>query len=70
MSKLKSDNDLSGTVTGAFVLIGLGTMILLINSGILPRWNDAWPAILIVIGVAMLVGAMFKKKKSDDGGQS
>ena len=47
--------------TGAFVLILIGTLFLLINLGVLPvaelrvllaKW---WPLILIVIGVALLV---------------
>jgi hypothetical protein len=46
--------------TGAFVLILVGTIFLLINLGVLPvaelrvllaKW---WPLILIVIGIALL----------------
>ena len=69
MQKEKPDSDQSGTITGAFILIGLGTLFMLINAGIIPDWGDAWPAILIVIGLAMLIGTIFKKKTTDEDKQ-
>jgi hypothetical protein len=44
-------------------LIGLGTLFLLINTGVLPDWGESWPAVLIIIGVAMLIGSFFIKPK-------
>lgn len=69
MSHEKQHSDRSGTVTGALILIGLGTLFLLINAGVLPDWGEIWPAILIVIGLAMLVGSFFKKTKKVENGQ-
>ncbi|MBI4294744.1 MAG: hypothetical protein HY669_01090 [Chloroflexi bacterium] len=39
----------------AIILIGLGILFLLNNFGVL-SWGSFWPLILIIIGVALLVG--------------
>lgn len=44
-----------GWPVGAIILIGLGVLFLLANFGWL-NWGWAWPFILIIIGVALLVG--------------
>ena len=45
--------------TGAIVLIIVGTLFLLSNSGVIPQLGPLlrqwWPLILIVVGVLMLV---------------
>lgn len=69
MSHQTSHNDRSGTITGALILIGLGTLFLLINAGVLPDWGEIWPAILIVIGLAMLVGSFFRISQKAQNGQ-
>lgn len=49
----------SNSLTGAYVLIALGTYFLLRKQGWLPDLgplvSDWWPVILIAIGVAMIV---------------
>lgn len=44
-----------GWPVGAIILIGLGVLFLLTNFDVL-SWDWAWPFILIIIGVALLVG--------------
>ena len=46
-----------GWPVGAIILIGLGVLFLLTNYGLLP-WGSAWPFILIIIGIALLVGRL------------
>ena len=46
-----------GTVIIALVLIGVGL-------GDLLSWRYVWPVMLIVIGVALLVGIFFRRRKS------
>jgi hypothetical protein len=49
----------SSSLTGAYVLIAIGTYFLLQKQGWLPNLgpllSEWWPAILIVIGLTMLV---------------
>lgn len=49
----------SSSLTGAYVLIAVGTYFLLQKQGWLPNlrplMSEWWPAILIVIGVVMIV---------------
>lgn len=44
-----------GWPVGAIILIGLGVLFLLTNYDLLP-WGSAWPFILIIVGIALLVG--------------
>ncbi|MBN2227340.1 MAG: hypothetical protein JW763_08240 [candidate division Zixibacteria bacterium] len=53
----------SGNVIWGVVLIGLGILFLLMNLDILPDMEDMWPAILIIVGLALAVGAFVKKDK-------
>lgn len=49
----------SNSLVGAYVLIALGTYFLMQKQGWLPSLgplvSEWWPAILIIIGVAMIV---------------
>ena len=58
----KKQDDRSGTIMGAMILIGIGVVFLLMNLDILPGWRDSWPIFLIAIGVAMVIGAFTKGK--------
>lgn len=45
-------------------LIGLGLIILGIQNGILPDWDESWPIILIVLGLGLLIRGMVTKRPS------
>lgn len=51
---------------GGIIMVGIGLVFLLSNLGILPEIGDLWPAFIIVVGIALIVNAMSKKKKSSD----
>jgi hypothetical protein len=47
--------------TGAFILIGLGVVLLLNQFGLFNfDWGRIWPIILIIIGV----GVLFKRQRA------
>ena len=50
-------------VTG-IILLGIGVLFLLNNFDIL-FIEESWPFILIVVGLALLVGAVFRKRDSE-----
>ncbi len=62
----KKQNDRSGLMIGGSIMIGIGLLFLLINLDILPNMGDSWPIIIIVIGIALIIGGFGKKKRSDE----
>jgi hypothetical protein len=59
--------DRHGMVIGGLIVLGLGVVFLLANLEIIPDFGTMWPLILVVIGVALLIGAVFKKDKKGAG---
>jgi len=57
-----------GMVIGGLIVLGLGVVFLLANLNIIPDLSTIWPLVLVVIGIALLVGAVVKKetKKEKD----
>jgi putative Mn2+ efflux pump MntP len=56
-----------GSIVGGIVLIGIGGFFLLLNMGWIPFLWDSWPVILIIVGVALLIGAFSKTRaKKED----
>jgi hypothetical protein len=44
------------TFEGAFILIGIGAVLLLWNTGYIPRdWGQWWPVLLILLGVLAVI---------------
>ena len=67
-------DDRHGMVIGGLIVLGLGVVFLLANLEIIPDFGTMWPLILVVIGIALLVGAVIKKEtkkeKNEDRIQS
>lgn len=55
----------SGSVTAGFIMIGIGLVFLLSNMGVIPDLGETWPLFLIIVGVALLIGAMRDKRTPD-----
>jgi len=67
MEKSKSCQEgASGRYFAGFVLIGLGILFLLTTWGIIPSLHRTWPLILIIVGIAFLLGLGEKEKSSKD----
>jgi hypothetical protein len=64
--KHNNNGDHSGHYIGGMILVGLGTLFLLINFNIIPSWGESWPAILIIIGLGLIIGGLTRKKKSEE----
>lgn len=52
-----------GRYTGGFILIGLGLIFLLSNLNLIPGLHRTWPLFLIVIGAALVFGALRKRNE-------
>lgn len=49
-------------VMGGSIVLGIGLMFLLVNLRVLPRIQDSWPVMLIIVGAAIIIGSVFKKR--------
>ncbi|MGB7063483.1 MAG: DUF5668 domain-containing protein [Candidatus Zixiibacteriota bacterium] len=55
-----------GMMIGGLIVLGLGVVFLLANLEIIPDFGTMWPLVLVVIGIALLIGAMVKKDKKGE----
>jgi uncharacterized membrane protein HdeD (DUF308 family) len=60
-------DDRHGMIIGGIIVLGLGVVFLLSNLEIIPHFWEMWPLFLVVIGVALIAGALTKKKKEQEG---
>lgn len=58
--KPKKKNSARGKMVTGIILLGIGVLFLLNNFDVL-FIDESWPLILIIIGIALLVGAWFRK---------
>jgi hypothetical protein len=54
---------------GGLIVLGLGVVFLLANLEIIPDFGTMWPLILVVIGIALLIGAVVKREKREKAEQ-
>jgi uncharacterized membrane protein HdeD (DUF308 family) len=67
MHKEEKNEDRHGMVIGGIIVLGIGILFLLSNLDVIPHIGKMWPLILVVVGIALLIGAVIKRepKKSD-----
>jgi hypothetical protein len=60
-----------GSMIGGIIVLGIGVVLLLSNLRIIPDFEDTWPLILVIVGIALIIGAVFKRnqirKKGEKG---
>jgi hypothetical protein len=68
MTNKEEKDDRHGMVIGGIIVLGLGVVFLLANLEIIPHFGEMWPLVLVVVGIALLIGAIVKKepKKEED----
>lgn len=47
-------------IVSGFIYLGIGIFLLLAD---MQSLEYTWPAVIIIVGVALIIGAMFKSKK-------
>ena len=55
-----------GRVVFGFILLGLGVYLQLWSMDMIPDFDRTWPVFIIIVGLAIILGAFFKKKKPGD----
>jgi hypothetical protein len=63
-SEKKTNDEQSGMMIGGLIVLGIGVLFLLINLGIIPGFRVIWPIIMIIVGLALIVGSISRKKKN------
>lgn len=60
-----------GTMIWGIIILGIGVVFLLSNLRVIPDFEETWPLILVIIGIALLISAVVKRnkveKKSGEG---
>ncbi|MEW5876050.1 MAG: DUF5668 domain-containing protein [Candidatus Zixiibacteriota bacterium] len=64
-AKAKDKAATRGGLVSGIILTGIGVLFLLQNFGFL-EFSHSWPLILIVIGLALIVGSPRRRKPSRD----
>jgi hypothetical protein len=69
MNERSSSNykDDRGRLVGGIIVGGIGLVFLLSNLDVIPRIGKTWPLILVVVGLALLIGAVRGRGQSDSG---
>ncbi len=52
-----------GSITGGIILLGLGLFFLALQWDWIPYGRESWPLILIILGIALLAGSLFSRRK-------
>lgn len=58
-------NDSRGSIVSGIIVLGVGLLFLGVNMDILPSMSQSWPVFLVIVGVALIVGNLLKKRASD-----
>jgi len=66
MNHQDEKDDRHGMVIGGLIVLGLGVVFLLSNLDIIPDFGTMWPLVLVVVGIALLVGAVVKKETKQE----
>ena len=66
MNPQDKKEDRHGMLIGGLIVLGLGVIFLLSNLEIIPDFSTMWPLVLVVIGIALLVGAVVKKERKEE----
>ena len=54
-------DDARGLMVGGLIVLGVGVYFLLSNLGMIPDIGTMWPIIPIIVGCAMLIGALVRR---------
>ena len=55
-------DDARGMLIGGLIVLGVGVLFLLHNLGIIPDMDVVWPVFPIIVGIALIVGALLRMR--------
>ena len=48
-------------IISGVIWLGLGLYLLALHEGLVPGIEDSWPVIIVIVGIAIIFGAFFRK---------
>ena len=66
-NKTREKQSQKGMVVSGLIVLGMGVLFLANEMGWIPGLHRTWPLILIVVGLALIIGAVFKKPFGGSG---
>ena len=66
MSDFRKSDNRSSVVSG-IIILGVGLYFLGVNWEYLPPVGDSWPFFLVIVGIALIVGNLFRRRRSEEG---
>jgi hypothetical protein len=61
-------DDPRGMLMGGLIVLGVGVLFLLHNLGLIPDMEVVWPMFPILVGLALIVGALMRMRDAGGGG--
>ncbi|MCX6835737.1 MAG: DUF5668 domain-containing protein [candidate division Zixibacteria bacterium] len=58
-------NDGRSSIVSGIIILGVGLYFLGVNWEYLPPVSDSWPFFLVIVGVALIVGNLFRRRRSE-----
>jgi uncharacterized membrane protein HdeD (DUF308 family) len=65
MAQQHQESDRHWNLIGGIIVLGVGLVFLLSNLRVIPDLVRMWPLLLVVVGVALLIGALLGRDKRD-----
>ena len=53
---------------GGLIVLGVGVLFLLHNLGVIPDMDVIWPVFPIIVGIALIVGALLRMRGTGTAG--
>jgi hypothetical protein len=61
-------DDARGMLIGGLIVLGVGVLFLLHNLGVIPDMDVIWPVFPIIVGIALIVGALLRMRGTGAAG--
>ena len=55
----------SGNIFVGVIIVGVGSLFLLINLDVLPEMDKTWPGFIIIVGLAFIFSSFFSRFKGN-----
>lgn len=62
-------DDGRGSMIGGIIVLGIGLYFLAWRMDYIPAPGDSWPMFLIIVGIALIVGNLMKRRSGNDRDQ-
>jgi uncharacterized membrane protein HdeD (DUF308 family) len=66
MTQHHEEGDRHWNLIGGIIVLGVGLVFLLSNLRVIPDFSEMWPLVLVVVGIALLIGALLRRDERDN----